>query len=589
MMKKVLLATTITCLMALIAQAGEIKGGFATWTQAGNEATSHQSGKTLEIRHFTSENHGKKPVDNALKAAIEKLGAEGGTIILGPGVYLFNESIVVPSNVVLQGDGNQTVLAFNLSEERDAIVFQGQLLPQVYPLAQDALAGDNVLYLNNTNGLAKGDILKLCLPQSKLTTSDWAKGTIAQFVEIQNIESNTVILKEALRLQLSKGGKTRINKVQPVENAGVSCLQILRNDTTASQTSNIKFNYAHNCFVQNTTSEYCNFAHVEITNSHNITVSGSFFRFANAYGGGGQGYGVLLQYGSSNCLVENNIFEYLRHAMILQAGANGNVLAYNYSVKPHWEETQLPGNSSGDLVLHGNYPFANLFEGNIVQNIVVDDSHGKNGPYNTFFKNTAELYGLIVNPGAADSLNLIGNQITNPSFLYGNYYVSGSGHYENGNVVKGKMKPEKSTEIDESSLYLQNESPFILHYNGKKAGLRISAEERYATGSYTTCTQVSQPQLALEKPEGLQAEQHTVSTGTEESPLEVSLYPNPAHGFVKVNTNEAVLITFIDMEGKTVLQTRMQQVDVSNLKTGIYIVRIETTNHRLTYQKVQLY
>jgi hypothetical protein len=53
------------------------------------------------------------------------------------------------------------------------------------------------------------------------------------------------------------------------------------------------------------------------------------------------------------------------------------------------------------MVLHGNYPFANLFEGNINQNTVIDNSHGKNGPYNTFFRNRSELWGVVMNNSPA--------------------------------------------------------------------------------------------------------------------------------------------------------------------------------------------
>ena len=63
---------------------------------------------------------------------------------------------------------------------------------------------------------------------------------------------------------------------------------------------------------------------------------------------------------------------------------------------PFWTGTVLPSDAAGDLVLHGNYPYANLFEGNILQNLVVDDSHGLNGPYNTFFRNRADNYGIVM-------------------------------------------------------------------------------------------------------------------------------------------------------------------------------------------------
>jgi pectate lyase len=63
-------------------------------------------------------------------------------------------------------------------------------------------------------------------------------------------------------------------------------------------------------------------------NSANIEIQGCYFHEAQNYGEGGHGYGVSIGVHSSSCLVENNIFKTLRHAMILSSGANGNVLGF---------------------------------------------------------------------------------------------------------------------------------------------------------------------------------------------------------------------------------------------------------------------
>lgn len=92
---------------------------------------------------------------------------------------------------------------------------------------------------------------------------------------------------------------------------------------------------------------------------------------------------------------------------------NGNVFAYNHSTAPFWSAFPLPTDAAGDAVLHGNYPYMNLFEGNVVQNVVIDDSHGINGPNNMFFRNRAELYGIFMGTTPpSDHQNFIGNQVT---------------------------------------------------------------------------------------------------------------------------------------------------------------------------------
>tara|TARA_B110000091_G_scaffold188339_1_gene210108 strand:- start:126 stop:455 length:330 start_codon:yes stop_codon:yes gene_type:complete len=102
--------------------------------------------------------------------------------------------------------------------------------------------------------------------------------------------------------------------------------------------------------------------------------------------------------------------------MLLQSGANGNVFAYNYSLNPFW--TSTPSNSAGDMVLHGNFPYANLFKENIYRNIVVDNSHTPNGSYNTFLRNRAEGFGIFFSSSNCPDQNFIRNDIPNTSFSY---------------------------------------------------------------------------------------------------------------------------------------------------------------------------
>jgi hypothetical protein len=107
------------------------------------------------------------------------------------------------------------------------------------------------------------------------------------------------------------------------------------------------------------------------------------------YGGGGWGYGVVTSGSSTNCLIENNIFRYLRHAMIAGGGSNCNVWTFNYSREQYSTWWLGIGYDDRDLDLHAKYPYGHLFEHNIVERIASNDYHGDNGPYNTFIRNMA--------------------------------------------------------------------------------------------------------------------------------------------------------------------------------------------------------
>jgi hypothetical protein len=140
--------------------------------------------------------------------------------------------------------------------------------------------------------------------------------------------------------------------------------------------------------------------------------------------------------------------------MILQAGANGNVFCYNYSRDPYWTGSIfLPSNSAGDMVLHGNYPYSNLFEQNDGQNMVIDNSHGANGPHNTYFRNRGSLYGIFFSDNTSPNQNLVGNEITNTSSPMSavNYSIQGTGHFLFGNNNKGTISPTGSNDLPDSS------------------------------------------------------------------------------------------------------------------------------------------
>lgn len=133
---------------------------------------------------------------------------------------------------------------------------------------------------------------------------------------------------------------------------------------------------------------YC--AHLRLQESFNVTVTGCFFETAWVFGGGGQGYGVSLVDGTHHCLVENNIFSGLRHAILFQGDSKFNVIGYNSIYQNGYTLT--------DIEFHGKVgsaygPSYNLIEGNSFElaQFSLSDDHGENGPFNTFLRNKSEV------------------------------------------------------------------------------------------------------------------------------------------------------------------------------------------------------
>jgi hypothetical protein len=487
------------------------------------------------------------------------------------GIYKFTKPIVLPDSIKIRGESSEnTIFEFDLGGNNHLISSIGKTNKDTTFLSLPLITGTNSFSIKNHN-LKSGDIIYLFDEDQEKITSDWAKYSTGQVIEIDSVTNDLVLLKSQIRRDYKSEDNPRIITLDLKKNINISNITIIRKDQTESQTSNIYLEYVKDASVSCVRSYNSNFAHITIANSLNCEVTGSYFQDGFDYGGGGKAYGVMLQFATSECLIYNNQFNHLRHSMILQAGSNGNVISYNYSKDPYWTDVSLPANSAGDLVLHGNYPYSNLFEGNTVQHIVIDDSHGQNGKYNTFLRNRAELYGLFMNPGTpSNNQNFIGNEITNTSFLMGNYFLSGDNHYEYGNNVKGNTTPANTDEISLNSLYLTDKLDYYNSSNWPPIGLpnkignyRIEAEISNISVLLTACD------YALS------------STEIEQQESSIQVYPNPIKTKEKLNIksdSEINNIAIYDLLGNKLYESHFNnysfQIDLGGYMKGVYILNI---------------
>lgn len=502
-----------------------------------------------------------------IQQAINSLASNPTVLLFSEGDFYFTDPIQLPSNVTLKGDGSDnTTLTFNLDyNESDLISISGSVETNIFNFSTSANTKEKSISLISTVGLNEGDYIQIFKNDSNLITSNWSLKTVGQIVEIDSIDGNTIHLNSELRTFYPIPKTPYLKKINPIKNVGVECLKLVRLDTQTVHCANIKFNYAVNCWVKGVESENCNYSHINFIRSSNIHVSDSYFHHAFDYGGGGAGYGIVAMYTSGECLVENNIFEHLRHSMILQGGSNGNVFGYNYSIDPFWTDVTLPSNSAGDMVLHGNYVYANLFEGNIGQNIVIDDSHGANGPYNMFFRNRADLYGIFMNSGVpTHSCSFIGNEITNTGQFLGFYALAGNGHYEYGNNVKGNITPNGTSSNFITSLY-KNQLPDFLDVSqfpfcGLPANynqIGIPAKERTNGIVKTICA----------------SNQFVGINNFSEKKL--LIYPNPSTSII--NFDDFTKVTIYNELGIKVFksQIKLNKLDLSMLSKGIYLIKTD--------------
>jgi Pectate lyase superfamily protein len=460
------------------------------WSQAGLMYKINW-GKSISVISYGADYTGKIPCDDAIQSVIDEIGDVVGTIYFPPGNYLLKETIRLRSGLSIRGyAGNRPNLNFDLDGESSCIIAAGRRSKDTILLTEDVAFGDKTLQFSTDSEPNAVNYYYIIDDDSDKISSDWAKFTTGQILVLNSISNGSAQSHRAIRREylVSKGAK--LIELELVNGIAIESIIIHNNKATTSQTSNIDLTYAHNCKIKCVESYNSNFAHINLHYCKNIEIEGSYFQDAHAYGGGGQGYGIVVQAASNDCLVYNNIFNHLRHSILIQSGANGNVSSYNYSIDPYWTDVTLPEDAAGDLVCHGNYPYLNLFESNICQNIVIDDSHGINGPFNTFFRNRAENYGIFMNfAPASDEQNFIGNEIPSTALLKGLYFLSGNDHFEYGNNVKGTVTPSNTSDLTMVSYYSGNYKPGMpwIGYPNELNAQDIPAKTRFLKGLKTAC------------------------------------------------------------------------------------------------------
>jgi len=418
----------------------------------------------LNVMDFGAVGDGITNDQPAVMSAISSLGGLAGYIYFPPGNYLFNNPLILPDSVILKGSSSDSsVLRFDFTgNSYNCISISGFASSLFIQLDGGFVKGSTWVITDSAflfNPLDYAEIAEDNGAWDDVPAS-WANESVGQIVRISDVIGDTIFISSPLRIRYKEDMSPRIRRIYPSTAAGVECLKIRRIDQSSSG-ANISINLAAHCVVRGIESHKSVSSHVDITRSANILVEGCYFHHAFEYDGTSKhGYGVTLNMHSGECLITNNIFRYLRHAMMVKTGANGNVFAYNYSREVNRSEPF--SDFSGDISLHGHYPFANLFEGNIVQNIIIDHYWGPSGPRNTFFRNRAENYGIIFtsgNPTNSNYQNIVGNDViyNGISFLGGPYSITGTGHIEYGNNINGTLTPPGPWILDDTSYFLDTE------------------------------------------------------------------------------------------------------------------------------------
>lgn len=544
----------------------------------------------LNILDFGATGDGITDDYQAVNNAILSLSENGGIIYFPTGNYLIKSAISLTDGVVLKGSSSEeSILIFDLNQlPINCINISKSQTSGFIEITSELLKGDTKLLCNQSDIFEGVKFAEIVQDNGDwdIAPISWAENSVGQIIRIEDINNDTVSFNNPLRIDYSSDLNPRIRPIFPIKNCAVECLKIKRIDEPDEGAgSNISFNFAANCKVIGVESDSSVGSHIAVSHSTNLMIKGNYIHHAFTFDGvGTRGYGISLSQHSGECLIENNIFKHLRHAMMIKTGSNGNIFGYNYSLEPVRSETI--SDLSGDISFHGHYAFSNLFEGNIIQNIIIDHYWGPSGPYNTLMRNRTELYGIIMTTNdlaETEFQNFVGNETTNDQFLMGQYVLSGENHFEFGNNIRGSVVPAGTENFTDTSYYLIDKPIFWNNeINWPPIGLPnmggeniVPAKQRYLDGiHFTVCSDSTITSLSNNKAKD-----------------KIIIWPNPVSKIAHFNSNYSGNhhISIIDINGKLVLSEivfstgNTMNIDVSSIhKNGLYLIIIQNNKEILT-------
>jgi chitodextrinase len=376
------------------------------------------------------------PAGSSLSTINAALSAcpSGNVVFLEAGnYYLTNDYVHVVNNfTALRGAGTNTVLYFFSSPSNndfyaDGLVTVGDRLGANDPLdvpggetsvnwTNGYAQGSSNLVFDSVGGISVGQIICLDQTNNDASTDGLGAGyvqgdpcwdgadqagrqepgqrSLEQWVKVMAINGTTVTVWPPLYSGLWSSSQQpqawwETGHGPITYNAGVEDLKV---DGTSAVTygagygQNFALRWTWDCWISGVESYNAEGDHAIMQWGGRTEIRDSYFHVTQNSGGSGS-YGVTVQWASGN-LLENNIFNTIDASIVLDT-VSGSVIGYNYSTNQVWIEE--PAAQHAALFFHQAYCYMNLIEGNDLDEVVGDFSHGANG-YNTFYRNRITGY-----------------------------------------------------------------------------------------------------------------------------------------------------------------------------------------------------
>lgn len=343
-----------------------------------------------------------------INAALSSCAA-GQAVYLLPGTYTVAGTIHVPSNVTLRGAGaDQTIL--NATGSGDAVIAMGAdqmaFLPRV--IRGGATGGSTQLELASAQGIRAGQYLVITERNDPAYVTSAGSGGNCNWCDGGWTRDGAMARGQIVAVTAVNGGRLAISPAlyaaythDPIavpfdmsaDRAGVEDLQVRANNTGYS--TNFLMDMCAYCWLKGVESNYIDGDHVWMYWGFHDEVRDSYFSNAFLHVPGQHDSDIDVALKTSASKVENNIFERNHDSVMLEWGAAGNVISYNYMMGEF--DSEAPDVVMPSVNFHGAHPQFNLLEGNVLTSIYPDSVWGSSSD-TTAFRNWVVGTNRICNP-----------------------------------------------------------------------------------------------------------------------------------------------------------------------------------------------
>lgn len=320
----------------------------------------------------------------------------GETVYLAAGRYTITGTIHVPSQVTLRGAGADKTILSATGRGGDVISLgSGWVSYKPVGIASGAEAGSTRIVLDNASGLSVGKYMVITetndpsyvSSSGSEGTRNWCdsgwtvRGSLCrgQIVEVTGVLGDSVAFTPGLY-----GSYTHAPIAVPFSMAesyaGVEELQVVANNT--GYDANFGMSACAYCWIKGVESNYADGDHVEVQWGFRDEIRDSYFSNAFQHQPGAHDSDIQLAQKTSASLVENNILVRTHQSILLQWGAAGNVIAYNYTTGEF--DSGAPNYVLGGIFFHGAHPQFNLLEGNVITKLDQDSTWGTSSQTTAF-------------------------------------------------------------------------------------------------------------------------------------------------------------------------------------------------------------